>query len=65
MMNSASHSGRHRLQVVFIHKILLINLSFCIVQVAWTELSHLVADHDVGDLGLAVHVLMFLLIGEN
>lgn len=29
------------------------------------ELSHLVADHDVGDLGLAVHVLMFLLIGEN
>lgn len=29
------------------------------------ELPHLVAYHDVGDLGLAVHVVVFLLVGEN
>lgn len=28
-------------------------------------LSYLEADHDVGNLGLAVHILMFVLVGEN
>lgn len=32
---------------------------------AWAELPHLVAYHNMGDFGLAVHVFMFLLIGEN
>lgn len=32
---------------------------------AWAELPHLVAYHYVGDLGLAVHIFMFLFIGDN
>lgn len=35
------------------------------LKLSQAELPHLVAYHDVGDFGLAVHILMFLLIGEN
>ena len=37
----------------------------CRLQMIWNDLSHLVANPNMGNLGLAVHVLLFLLIGEN
>lgn len=48
--------------IPFIHQLKFL---YTVFHVAWTELPHLVAYHNVGDLGLAVHVLVFLLIGKN